>query len=120
MYRCLSFFVLVALLAVVPAAYAITPELPSEGLEQRIDFWKKIYTQYGKDDIVIHDAYLVNLIYDVANDEDYPEKTVAIKATLREIRAGLETPETFTPEAKQIADAIVAHGGALTPSTQDG
>src|SRR5574339_5773 len=108
MNRCLSFMVLIALFAMVPTAYAITPELPSEGLEQRIDFWKKIYTQYGKDDIVIHDAFLVNLIYDVANDDNYPEKTVAIQAALREIRAGLETPEVFTPEAKQIADAITA------------
>jgi membrane-bound lytic murein transglycosylase D len=119
MNRCLSFMVLIVLLAVVPAAYAVTEELPSQGLEQRIDFWKKIYTQYGKDDIVIHDAFLVNLIYDVANDDNYPEKTVAIQAALREIRAGLETPEVFTPEAKQIADAIVAQGAPLTTSTLD-
>jgi membrane-bound lytic murein transglycosylase D len=119
MNRCLSFMVLIALLVVVPTAYAITPELPSQGLEQRIDFWKKIYTQYGKDDIVIHDSFLVNLIYDVADDDNYPERTVAIQAALREIRAGLETPEVFTPEAKQIADAIAAQGVTLTTDAID-
>lgn len=119
MNRCLSFTILIALLAMVSPAYATDPKLPTEGLEQRIDFWKKIYTQYGKDDIVIHDVYRVNLIYGIANDDDYPEKSADIQAALREIRAGLDTPEAFTPEAKQIADAIVAQGIPLTVSELD-
>jgi hypothetical protein len=47
--------VLAILLAAVIPAFAEIPSLPSEGLDQRIDFWKKIYTQYGADDVVIHD-----------------------------------------------------------------
>jgi membrane-bound lytic murein transglycosylase D len=120
MNRCLSFTILISLLATVSPAVATPTELPNQGLEQRIDFWKKIYTQYGKDDIVIHDAFYVNLIYDVATDESYPEKLVGIQATLREIRAGLDTPEVFSPEAKQVADAITAQGIPLNATELDG
>src|SRR6187402_2136188 len=98
MNRCLG-FTMIALLAMVAPAFATSPELTSEGLEQRVDFWKKIYTQYGKDDIVIHDSFLVNLIYDVADDDSYPEKMVSLQGTLREIRAGLDMPEAYTDEA---------------------
>jgi membrane-bound lytic murein transglycosylase D len=119
MNRCLSFTILIAMLAMVSPAFAQDPELTSEGLEQRVDFWKKIYTQYGKDDIVIHDVLRVNLIYDVANDDNYPEKMVSIQATLREIRAGLDMPEAFSPEAKQLADAIVAQGINLNAAELD-
>jgi membrane-bound lytic murein transglycosylase D len=119
MNRFLSCTILASLLATVPPAFAAT-ELPTEGLEQRVDFWKKIYTQYGKDDIVIHDALYVNLIYEIATDDDYPEKMLAVKATLSEIKAGLDTPEAFTPQAKQIADAITAQGINLTAAEVDG
>src|SRR4029434_1392092 len=76
-------------------------------------------TQYGKDDLVIHDGQRVNLIYDVATDDNYPEKLVDIQATLREIRSGLSTPEAYTPEAKQIAESIAAQGIALTTAELD-
>src|SRR4030095_8342702 len=119
MNRFLRFTILIAMLAIVSPAFAQDPELKSEGLEQRIDFWKKIYTQYGKDDIVTHDILRVNLIYDVANDDNYPEKMVSIQAILREIRAGLDMPEAFSPEAKEIADAIVAQGISLNAAELD-
>ena len=105
--------VLIGLFATVSSAFAANPELSSAGLEQRVDFWKKVYTQYGQDDVIIHDLYLVNLIYDVANDDDVRSKTAAVQATLREIRAGLDTPEAFSPEAKMIAGF---HSGSGHPS----
>ena len=111
--------VLIGLFATVSSAFAANPELSSAGLEQRVDFWKKVYTQYGQDDIIIHDLYRVNLIYDVANDDDIRSKTAAAQATLREIRAGLEMPEAFSPEARTIRDAIAAQGIPLTASLLD-
>src|SRR4026209_1131992 len=111
--------VLIGLFATVSSAFATNPELSSAGLEQRVDFWKKVYTQYGQDDIIIHDLYLVNLIYDVANDDDVRSKTAAAQATLREIRAGLDTPEAFSPEARTIRDSIAAQGIPLTASLLD-
>ena len=63
----LSLFpVIVALLALAAPAVAERSELPSQGLESRIEFWKKVYTQYGENDVIIHDRVHVNLIYDVA------------------------------------------------------
>ena len=55
-----------AILALAAPAIAERAELPGEGLEKRVDFWKKVYTQYGEDDVIIHDRVQVNLIYDVA------------------------------------------------------
>jgi membrane-bound lytic murein transglycosylase D len=104
---------LVSLFA-VSSAFAANPDLPSAGLEQRVDFWKKVFTQYGENDLIIHDLYRVNLIYGVASDEDVSSKTAAVKDTLREMRLKLESPETFSPEAKLIAESIAAQGITLT------
>jgi len=99
--------------------FATNPELPSEGLEQRVDFWKKIYTQYGNDDVVIHDRVYVNLIYDVATDATQNEKTANVKSALREIQANLDSPESLSAPAVAIKQAIVAQGLTVTPSLLD-
>jgi membrane-bound lytic murein transglycosylase D len=104
----------VVLFSMVSSALAANPELSSAGLEQRVDFWKKVYTQYGENDLIIHDLFHVNLIYGVANDDDVTSKVAATKGTLREMRAALETPDTFSPEARQIAESIAALGLPLT------
>src|SRR5256885_17082490 len=101
-------FVLAILLAAVIPAFAENPALPSEGLDQRIDFWKKIYTKYGGDDVVIHDRVYVNLIYDVANSSNQSAKIADVQNALREIRLNLETPANLSPEATPIFEAIVA------------
>jgi membrane-bound lytic murein transglycosylase D len=100
--------VLAILLAAVIPAFAEIPSLPSEGLDQRIDFWKKIYTQYGADDVVIHDRVYVNLIYDVANSSNQSAKIADVQNALREIRANLETPENLSPEAAPVFEKIMA------------
>ena len=48
---------IVAVLALASPAFAERLELPSQGLENRIEFWKKVYTQYGEDDLVIEQRY---------------------------------------------------------------
>src|ERR1700752_3340653 len=97
--------IFIGLFSMVSSAFAANPELSNTGLEQRVDFWKKVYTQYGENDLVIHDLFHVNLIYDVASDDDVTSKAAAVKATLREMRAALATPEAFSPEARQIAES---------------
>jgi membrane-bound lytic murein transglycosylase D len=104
----------VGLFAVTSSALGANPEFSSEGLEQRVDFWKKIFTQYSQDDIVIHDASRVNLIYTVADDANVKTRLAAVRGTLREIRSGLESPENLSSEAQQIAEAITAQGISLT------
>src|SRR5262245_55444680 len=111
--------VVVSLFVGVSAAAAANPEFASAGLEQRVDFWKKVYTQYGEDDIIIHDLYRVNLIYDVATDADVKSKLAATQATLRELRGSLDSLDTLSPEAKQITESIAAQGIGLTTSLVD-
>lgn len=36
-------------------------------LQKRVDFWVKIYTQYSKEEMVLHDADHMEVVYDVAN-----------------------------------------------------
>ena len=90
--------------------------MPSQGLENRIEFWKKVYTQYGENDIIIHDRIHVNLIYDVAAKGEQSSHIAAVQQALDEIRGNLATPENLSPSAKQIRDQIVANGVPLTDS----
>jgi membrane-bound lytic murein transglycosylase D len=119
MVRSRVFTLVVSFFAVASSAFAANPDFSREGLEQRVDFWKKIYTQYGENDVVIHDGLRVNLIYDVATDDDVKAKLAAVKDLLREIGAGLEMPENFSPEAQQVANAITAQGIPLTAANID-
>ena len=106
-------------LFVATASFAANPELPSAGLEERVDFWRKVFTQYGENDVVIHDAFRVNLIYDVATEDDLRSKMAAVRDTLREIRDKINTPEEFSPGARVIAEAMVARGVIVTPLSID-
>jgi len=125
MLECFNFMrfrassILVILAAMAAPAFATNPALPSDGLEQRVDFWKKVYTQYGADDVVIHDRVYVNLIYDVATEATQSEKTANIKSSLREIQANLETPENLSASAAPVLKAIVAQGLPLSPALID-
>ena len=107
----------VAVLALASPAIAERLELPSQGLENRIEFWKKVYTQYGMDDVIIHDRIHVNLIYDVAAKGEHGAKILAVQLGLDEIRNNLTTPDSLTPYAKQIRDAIMANGVSLTDAS---
>ena len=115
--RTTSLFVFLA--AMASPLLASNPALPKEGLEQRIEFWKKVYTQYGADDVVIHDRIYVNLIYDVATNATQYDKAVNVKQALREIRDNLDSRENFTPTETAIVESIVAQGLELTPGLID-
>src|SRR5881397_2871605 len=99
-----------------PAAPAFPErlDLPTQGLENRVEFWKKVFTQYGEDDVIIHDRIHVNLIYDVAIRDDQTEKIGAVRQALDEIRDNLATPENLSVIAQQIQTVISAEGIPLT------
>jgi membrane-bound lytic murein transglycosylase D len=108
------------ILAVAAPAFAeANAELPSQGLEQRVEFWKKIFTQYGKDDVVIHDRIYVHLIYGVASAGDVDTKLRTVRDGLREIRSNLETPQELSPAAQQIYLAIVDQGIPMSAAALD-
>jgi len=110
---------IVVVVALAVPAFAEPLELPVEGLQNRVEFWKKIFTQYGKDDIVIHDRIRVNLIYDIAEDSNVDSKMLAIDHALKQIQVNLDSPDNLTVTAKQLRDAIVADGVPLTKSALD-
>src|SRR5262245_59861541 len=108
---------LVTLLAQGAPAFAQSADFPNAGLEDRIGFWKKVYTQYGQDDVVIHDRIRVNLIYDVAVRGEHEARVDAVEQAIEEVRTNLDNPENLSPLAKQIRDAIVANGVPLTAAS---
>jgi membrane-bound lytic murein transglycosylase D len=111
--------ILLLLLVVASPVFAINPALPSQGLEQRVNFWKKVYVQYGADDVIIHDRIYVNLIYDVATKASQNAKIAEIQNALREIQSNLETPNNLSPIAAQIFAAIVTQSLPLSSSLID-
>jgi len=92
-------------------------DLPTQGLESRVEFWKKVFAQYGEDDVIIHDRFHVNIIYDVATFEDQTKKTTAVRQALDEIRDNLASPENLSVTAQQIQTAILANAIPLTPES---
>src|SRR5438094_9763643 len=109
-----SAVIVTAVLATAAPAFAGPSDLPTDGLESRIEFWKKVYTQYGEDDVIIHDRIHVNLIYDVAARGDQSARISAVQQALDEIRDNLVTPERLSLSAKQIRAAIITEGVPLT------
>ena len=112
--------IIVVILALAAPAVAEPLELPSDGLENRVEFWKKVFTQYGEDDIIVHDRFHVNLIYDVASESDVASKVTAVRQALDEVRNGLGTQENLSLTAKQVRDAIVSNGIPLSATTLGG
>jgi len=111
----LSFLRLLAvLLALTVPAFAGSEELPSQGLEDRIDFWKKVYTEYGENDVIVHDRIRVNLIYEIAVRGEHQSRAAAVRDLLEEVRANLAAPENLSAQAQEIREKIAAKGVPLT------
>jgi membrane-bound lytic murein transglycosylase D len=108
-------FVALFLAVLAPSAFADNPALPSKGLESRIDFWKKIFTFYGKDDIVLHDGFYVELIYDVAADADVDAKERNVRDALSEMQRNWDTPDSWSEDTFRVGEAIVSTGLSFTP-----
>lgn len=60
-----------------------TPETfsPPKGMEERVQFWKDIYTKYGSDQGVLHDSKYVHLIYE---DLDFKDISLREDLTLKQ------------------------------------
>jgi membrane-bound lytic murein transglycosylase D len=107
----------IALLLFAGTASANEMDLHLPGLENRVEFWKKVFTHYGQDDIILHDRFHVNLIYDVANDDNVRSRTALVKRSLQEIADNIENPGQLGVTARQIHAAILAYGLPVTVST---
>ena len=109
-----SAVVAVVILALAAPVFAESAELPVQGLESRVEFWKKVYTQYGENDVIIHDRIHPNLIYDIASRADQTDKIAAVQKALDEISANLANPQQLSVIAEQVRASILASGLPLT------
>jgi len=89
---CLSLFLVAfAALPLYAEDPAVDPEFdrlfPSTGFEDRVGFWKMIFTRYGQDEVVVHDREDLRLVYKVINSP----YSGTDRATVRRRKALLKT-----------------------------
>ena len=87
---------------------------PETGLEDRIAFWEKVFTIYGKDNRIIHDTERVNLIYDVGDEKSRRSGVARVRRLLNEVRRGIDTPEGLSAQAQVFYNRIEAEGVGMT------
>ena len=105
--------VLLLLLAATATAQD-DPDFPRRGLEDRIDFWKQIFTEYGKDDVVIHDRFHVNLIYDVVSEKQAVPRVRSVQRELNEVRLKLKQPEKLSERGQEMYRLLDERGIELS------
>ena len=91
-------------------SFAQTPGFPENGLSDRIAFWEKVFTIYGEDDLIIHDAQRVDLIYAVVNERSRRSGVRTVRNLLAEVRNKISTPNELNAEARRLYDLIEADG----------
>ncbi|MEE2822445.1 MAG: LysM peptidoglycan-binding domain-containing protein [Acidobacteriota bacterium] len=110
----------------------ISDQFPLEGLEEKLEFWKAIFTHYGEGEVVFHDQNDLQLIYDVAQvGKSVPNDNVASERQKREletrerelqtimddIRKWGSTSNRLTEEHKRIIRILKSHG--YTPTSAE-
>ena len=56
-----------------------------ENLKDNVEFWTKIYTRYSTDQVIIHDAVHINIIYKVINLDDYFARDVSYRLKWKKV-----------------------------------
>ena len=95
-------------------SFAQIPGFPEDGLGDRIEFWEKVFTIYGEDDLIIHDAQRVDLIYAVVNESARRSGVQSVRNLLSEIRNQIMTPNELNAEARRLYDMIETDGVRMT------
>ena len=85
-------------------------DFPSDGLSDRIEFWEKVFTIYGEDDLIIHDAQRVDLIYAVVDERSRRSGVQSVRNLLSEVRSKISNPDQLTTEARRLYDMIETDG----------
>lgn len=112
-FRLVFSFLLLAAVG-VPSAMAQRPGFPVAGLEDRIAFWEKVFTEYGADDLIIHDAERVHLVYAVVKESSRRSGVREVERLLDEVRQNVDSPENLSSEARVLYDRIAEAGVGMT------
>jgi membrane-bound lytic murein transglycosylase D len=102
-----------------PFPVAETPEPPvdlsalfpvSEAIRPQVDFWMRVFTEFSRHQVLIHDSWYVNVVFEVVDLSQTGGKGwAAVREARREYRELLaemaeiwDEPERMTPRARQI------------------
>ncbi len=109
----------------------ISSSFPSRGFEDKIEFWKTIFTDYGDREVLIHDQNDVRLVYEVVrfakgvrnDDVEYKRQHKELEKRekqwqqlFEEIRRYGFDSEKLTKTHKKIIQLLESHGYSLTSS----
>ena len=72
---------------------------PPQGMQDRVQFWVNIYTQYTTDQGILHDSRYLNLIYETLDFSDITQSSVLSlgekerqrKKRLKQVKKDIET-----------------------------
>ena len=106
----------------------IADQFPSRGFEEKIEFWRSIFTHYGEKEVLFHDQDDLQLIYEVMtfdkstrNDTaefrrqrtKLREKERQIQQILDDIRRWGPDSDRLKPEHRRIIQVLKSHGYTL-------
>jgi membrane-bound lytic murein transglycosylase D len=80
----LFIFLSTLFLAVGPMWAQTTFPVPQQ-LQDNVEFWTKIYAQYSDDEVVIHDAEHLKIIYETINLGDYFDENISYRIQWRKV-----------------------------------
>jgi len=106
----------------------ISDQFPSKGFEEKIEFWRTIFTHYGEREVLLHDQDDLQLIYEVVpfdkgirnNNAEFRrqrtelrERERQLQQVLDEIRRWGPDSDRLTQEHHRIIQVLKAQGYAL-------
>ena len=68
-----------------PPSQASSNHFPAEGFNDRINFWKSIFSEYGEKQVLLHDTNDFRLVYDVIQFDHQPRHSRSIARKQRRI-----------------------------------
>jgi membrane-bound lytic murein transglycosylase D len=87
---------------------------PVQGIEDRVGFWVAVFTEYGENDLIIHDTERVDLVYAVVEPDARRSGVERVQRLLDEVRRQIDTPDRLSDDARELYDRIEADGVRLT------
>jgi len=109
-----------------PAVDSFDSLFPCAGLDDRVDFWKMIFTRYGRNDVLLHDRNDLRLVYTVVTIPDGATPRMQrqrLRAEERRLIQAFDELVSIGPDSEQpnpaqtkILDALKRAGLAPDPA----